>query len=67
MLKKMPKFFRIPVYILSNLKKIWFTFMNYQNMDPDQTYLFFRFFFYTKTCIKGPLKNRQNKDLNDRW
>ena len=20
-----------------------------------------------KTCLKGPLKNRQNKDLNDKW
>ena len=22
---------------------------------------------YSKTCVKGPLKNRQNKDLNDKW
>ena len=22
---------------------------------------------YSKTCIKPPLKNRQNKDLNDKW
>ena len=22
---------------------------------------------YSKTCVKGPLKNRQNKDLNDNW
>ena len=22
---------------------------------------------YSKTCIKRPLKNRQNKDLNDKW
>ena len=22
---------------------------------------------YNKTCVKRPLKNRQNKDLNDRW
>ena len=21
----------------------------------------------SKTCLKGPLKNRQNKDLNDKW
>ena len=24
------------------------------------------FFFYSKTCLKGPLKNRQNNDLNDK-
>ena len=22
---------------------------------------------YSKTCVKLPLKNRQNKDLNDKW
>ena len=22
---------------------------------------------YSKTCLKQPLKNRQNKDLNDKW
>ena len=22
---------------------------------------------YSKICVKGPLKNRQNKDLNDKW
>ena len=22
---------------------------------------------YTKACVKQPLKNRQNKDLNDKW
>ena len=22
---------------------------------------------YSKTCVKQPLKNRQNKDLNDKW
>ena len=22
---------------------------------------------YSETCIKWPLKNRQNKDLNDKW
>ena len=24
-------------------------------------------YVYSKTCVKGPLKNRQNKDLNDKW
>ena len=24
-------------------------------------------FMYSKTCEKQPLKNRQNKDLNDKW
>ena len=24
-------------------------------------------FNYSKTCVKRPLKNRQNKDLNDKW
>ena len=24
-------------------------------------------FLYSKTCVKWPLKNRQNKDLNDEW
>ena len=23
--------------------------------------------FYSKTCLKRPLKNRQNKDLYDKW
>ena len=22
---------------------------------------------YSKTCLKQPLENRQNKDLNDKW
>ena len=22
---------------------------------------------YSKTCVKRPLKNRRNKDLNDKW
>ena len=22
---------------------------------------------YSKSCVKRPLKNRQNKDLNDKW
>ena len=22
---------------------------------------------YSKTCLKRPLENRQNKDLNDKW
>ena len=22
---------------------------------------------YSKTCVKRPLKNRQNKDFNDKW
>ena len=22
---------------------------------------------YSKTCLKGPLKNKQNKDLNNKW
>ena len=22
---------------------------------------------YSKTCVKQPLRNRQNKDLNDKW
>ena len=22
---------------------------------------------YSKTCVKGPLKKRQNKDLYDKW
>ena len=24
-------------------------------------------FAYSKTCVKEPLKSRQNKDLNDKW
>ena len=23
--------------------------------------------YYSKSCFKRPLKNRQNKDLNDKW
>ena len=22
---------------------------------------------YSKTCVKRPLKNRQNKDVNEKW
>ena len=25
------------------------------------------YLLYSKTCVKLPLKNRQNKDLNDKW
>ena len=25
------------------------------------------FYSYSKTYVKRPLKNRQNKDLNDKW
>ena len=25
------------------------------------------FYSCSKTCVKRPLKNRQNKDLNDKW
>ena len=24
-------------------------------------------YIYSKTCVKRPLKNRQNKDLNNKW
>ena len=24
-------------------------------------------YYYNKTCVKRPLKNRQNNDLNDKW
>ena len=27
----------------------------------------FLFCFYSKTCVKRPFKNRQNKGLNDKW
>ena len=26
-----------------------------------------QFLQYSETCLKQPLKNRQNKDLNDNW
>ena len=29
---------------------------------PEAAYL-----MYNKTCLKQPLKNRQNKDLNGKW
>ena len=29
--------------------------------------MFKSFFMYSKTCVKQPLKNRQNKELNDQW
>ena len=33
------------------------------------TFLNFVFiiYVYSKICVKQPLKNRQNKDLNDKW
>ena len=30
-------------------------------------YLLIYFGSYSKTCLKRPLKNKQNKDLNDKW
>ena len=30
-------------------------------------FLVINVFHYSKTCLKRPLKNRQNKDLNDKW
>ena len=35
----------------------------YYKEDPELIV----FSFYSKTCVKRPLKNRQNKDLNDKW
>ena len=32
------------------------------NLMPRLIYL-----LYSKTCVKQPLENRQNKDLNDKW
>ena len=26
-----------------------------------------KFLKYCKTCLKRPLQNRQNKDINDKW
>ena len=26
-----------------------------------------RYYIYSKTCLKWPLKNRQNKGLKDKW
>ena len=26
-----------------------------------------KFIMYSKTCVKQPPKNRQNKDLTDKW
>ena len=37
--------------------------MEANNLNPDQT----ASIKYSKTCLKGPLQNRQNKDLNDKW
>ena len=36
--------------------------INYINI-----FLFGECHYYSKTCLKRPLKNRQNKDLNDKW
>ena len=27
----------------------------------------FKIAVYSKACLKWPLKNRQNKDINDKW
>ena len=32
-----------------------------------QQALDYGFCLYSKTCVKQPLKNRQSKDLNDKW
>ena len=37
------------------------------NKKNDKIYVTVTFTAYSKTCVKQPLKNRQNKDLNDKW
>ena len=44
--------------------------MDIDYMNPDQTAMRKQFSLgpyclYSKTCVKRPLKNRQNKELND--
>ena len=29
--------------------------------------LLYNYYIYSKTCVKRPIKNRQNKDLNKNW
>ena len=49
-------------------KEIWL----YQHFSSDKcfnisTRYCCSYHTYCKTCLKWPLKNRQNKDLNDKW
>ena len=42
----------------------------YTNVGFDLWDLYRLYFYdgiYSKTCVKRPLKNRQFKDLNDKW
>ena len=41
------------------------TYLKYADQLPE-THIFL-FCIYSKTCVKLPLKNRRNKDLNDKW
>ena len=41
-------------------------FVFHQDLHCLSKYLL-RGFQYSKTCLKRPLKNRQNKDLKDKW
>ena len=38
-----------------------------QTINPQLTVVFINLGDYSKTCVKRPLNNRQNKDLNDKW
>ena len=40
---------------------------NILRQTPDVFEIFSIKSMYSKTCVKRPLKNRQNKDLNDKW
>ena len=49
-----------------------FTFSTFPaNVTPNKGYYMhskkFNSFNYSKTCLKWPLKNRQNKGLNGKW
>ena len=39
----------------------------YELQFPSQTGNAIPFLIYSKTCVKPPLKNRQNKDLRHKW
>ena len=40
----------------------------YSSLLPLTACIFsFSLKIYIKTCVKWPLKNRQNKDLNEKW
>ena len=63
--------FVIKIFILSIFEWPFYTSLTVvvfvQKMLPASYMYACCILYYSKTCLKGPLINRQNKGLNDKW